>query len=171
MQCTSRISFQRTEDSLPAFTPWATMGFAASFILRRTVYNTDNVWHVGKRYICKQSPYWTKFLVKIFITFTSPNKNIYLCIAALYINTAVSLKSNITKFIVRWTGQYFDLHSFVGRSKGTLFAVNNLKRDSTLRYSHISWVNKANPEKIWTTIWIFWISIAHIKAYFPAIRP
>ena len=32
-------------------------------------------------------------------------------------------------------------------------------------------VNKANPEKIWTTTWIFWISMAHIKAYFPTIRP
>ena len=32
-------------------------------------------------------------------------------------------------------------------------------------------VNKANPEKIWTTTWIFWISLAHIKAYFPTIRP
>ena len=32
-------------------------------------------------------------------------------------------------------------------------------------------VNKANPEKIWTTIWIFWISMTHIKAYFPTIRP
>ena len=52
-----------------------------------------------------------------------------------------------------------------------LFAVNNLQRDSTLRYTHISSVNKANPGKIWTTIWIFWISMAHIKAYFPSIRP
>ena len=32
-------------------------------------------------------------------------------------------------------------------------------------------VNKANPDKIWTTIWIFWLSTAHIKAYFPTIRP
>ena len=53
----------------------------------------------------------------------------------------------------------------------TLFAVNNLERDSTLRYTHFSSMNKANPEKIWTTIWIFWISLAHIKAYFPTIRP
>ena len=52
-----------------------------------------------------------------------------------------------------------------------LFAVNNLQRDSTLRYTHISSVNKANPGKIWTTIWIFWISMAQIKAYFPSIRP
>ena len=28
----------------------------------------------------------------------------------------------------------------------------------------------ANPEKIWTAIWIFWIFMAHIKAYFPIIR-
>ena len=54
VQCTSRIYFQRTEDSLSAFTPWATLGFTVSFILQRTVYNTNNVWHVGKRYICKQ---------------------------------------------------------------------------------------------------------------------
>ena len=53
----------------------------------------------------------------------------------------------------------------------TLFAVNNLERDWTLRYSHFSSMNKANPEKIWTTVWIFWISLAHIKAYFPTIRP
>ena len=32
-------------------------------------------------------------------------------------------------------------------------------------------VNKANPKKIWTTIWIFWISMADIKAYFRTIRP
>ena len=47
----------------------------------------------------------------------------------------------------------------------TLFMVNNLQRDSTLRYTHFSSMNKANPEKIWTTIWIFWISLAHIKAH------
>ena len=28
--------------------------------------------HVGKRYICKQNPYWTKFSFTVFITFTSP---------------------------------------------------------------------------------------------------
>ena len=35
---------------------------------------TDNVWHVllGKRYICKQNPCWTKFSFTIFITYTSP---------------------------------------------------------------------------------------------------
>ena len=70
-----------------------------------------------------------------------------------------------------WGGEYFDLHSFVGKSKGSLLAVNNLQRDSTPRYTHISSVTKANLEKIWTTIWIFWISMAHIKAYFPTIRP
>ena len=63
------------------------------------------------------------------------------------------------------------MHSFFGKSKSTLLAVNNLQRDSTLRYTHISSVNKANPEKTWTTIWIFWISMVHIKAYFPTIRP
>ena len=42
----------------------------------------------------------------------------------------------------------------------TLFVVNNLQRDSTLRYTQFSSMNKANPEKIWTTIWIFWISLA-----------
>ena len=62
------------------------------------------------------------------------------------------------------------MHSFVGKSKSTLLAVNNLQRDSTPRYTHISSVNKANPEKIWTTIWIVWISMVHIKAYFPTIR-
>ena len=71
------------------------------------------------------------------------------------------------KPVLRWTV----LHSFVGKSKGNLLAVNNLQRDSTPRYTHISSVNKANPEKIWTTIRIFWISVAHIKAYFPTIRP
>ena len=44
--------------------------------------------------------------------------------------------------------EYFDLHSFVSKSKGTLFAVSNLLRDSTLRYTHISSANEANPEKI-----------------------
>ena len=43
---------------------------------------------------------------------------------------------------------YFDLHSFVGKSKGSLLAVNNLQRDSTPRYTHISSVTKANLEKI-----------------------
>ena len=52
-----------------------------------------------------------------------------------------------------------------------LLAVNNLQRDSTPRYTHISSVNKANPENRWTTIWIFWISMAHIKAHFPTTRP
>ena len=76
------------------------------------------------------------------------------------------------KPLLRWTVQgIFDLNSFVGKSKSTLLAVNNLQRDSTPRYTHISSVNKANPEKIWTTIWIFWISMVHIKAYFPTIRP
>ena len=30
-----------------------------------------------------------------------------------------------------------------------------LQRDSTPRYTHLNSVNKANPEKIWTAIWIF----------------
>ena len=33
-------------------------------------------------------------------------------------------------------------------SKGTFFAVYNLQRDSTPPHTHISSVNKANPEKI-----------------------
>ena len=37
--------------------------------------------------------------------------------------------------------------------------------------THISSVNKANSERIWTATWIFWISMPHIKAYFPTIRP
>ena len=47
----------------------------------------------------------------------------------------------------------------------TLFMVNNLQRDSTLPYTHFSSMNKPDPEKIWTTIWIFWISLAPMKAY------
>ena len=39
------------------------------------------------------------------------------------------------------------MHLFVGKSKGTLFPGNNLQRDSTPRYTNISSVNKANPEK------------------------
>ena len=50
-------------------------------------------------------------------------------------------------------------------SKGTFFAVSNLQRDSTPRRTHISSVNKANPEKIRTTIWIFWISMTHMYIY------
>ena len=50
--------------------------------------------------------------------------------------------------------------------------VSGQQLDSTPRYTHISSVlNKANPEKIWTTIWIVWISMVHIKAYFPTVRP
>ena len=50
-------------------------------------------------------------------------------------------------------------------SKGTFFAVSNLQRDSTPRHTHISSVNKANPEKIRTTIWIFWITMTHMYIY------
>ena len=82
------------------------MGFTVSFILQWTVYNTDNVWHEGKRYICKQSPYYTKIFVYnfhyIYFSKTIPSKNIYLWIAALYINTAVSFKSNIAKIYYCW---------------------------------------------------------------------
>ena len=35
----------------------------------------------------------------------------------------------------------FDLLAFVGKSKGTLLAVNNLHMDSTPLYTHISFVN------------------------------
>ena len=80
----ARISYQRTEDSLSAFTPWATLGFTVSYILQSTVYNTDNV---GKRYICKRTlkyrkrPYWTQFSFTIFITFTSPKpSHVKICI-------------------------------------------------------------------------------------------
>ena len=56
-------------------------------------------------------------------------------------------------------------------SKGTFFAVSNLQRDSTPRHTYISSVNRANPEKIITTIWVFWISMAHIYiCYSPAGR-
>ena len=61
----------------------------------------------GKRYICKQNPYWKKFSFTIFITFTSPKPsqvkyNIY--VAALYVNIAVSFKSNIMLLLA----SYFD---------------------------------------------------------------
>ena len=39
------------------------------------------------------------FLLHVYFSKTIPRKNIYLCIAALYINTAASFKSNITKII------------------------------------------------------------------------
>ena len=62
---------------------------------------------------CRESLHlWIKSLLnKIFVynfyyiyfSKTIPRKNIYLCIAALYINTAVSFKSNVTKnFINCW---------------------------------------------------------------------
>ena len=99
VQCTSRISFQWTEDSLSAFTPWATLGFTVSFILQWTVYNTNNVWHVGKSLLNKI------FVYNFYYTYfskTNPRKNIYLCLAVLYKNTAVSFKSNITKIYYCW---------------------------------------------------------------------
>ena len=43
---------------------------------------------------------------------------------------------------------FFDLRSFVGKSKCTLLVVNHLQRDSTPRYTLVSSVNKANPEKV-----------------------
>ena len=54
--------------------------------------------------------------------------------------------------------------------KSIFLAVNNLLRFSTPQFTQISSVNGANPEKIRTTIWIFWISMAHIKGYFPTTR-
>ena len=39
---------------------------------KRRVLFGNALWHVGKRSICKQSPYRTKFTLTIFITFTSP---------------------------------------------------------------------------------------------------
>ena len=62
--------------------------------------------------------------------------------------------------------QYFDLHSLVGKSKSTLLAVNNLQRDSTPRYTHISSVNKTNPEKIWTTIYIYISRYIYFSNYY-----
>ena len=43
--------------------------------------------------------------------------------------------SNKTSFKMDSILGYFDLHSFVGKSKGPLLAVNNLKRYSTPRYT------------------------------------
>ena len=43
------------------------------------------------------------------------------------------------KPVLTWT--VFDLLAFVGKSKGTLLAVNNLHMDSTPLYAHISFVN------------------------------
>ena len=49
-----------TDWGQPIFKPWATIGFTVSYI-----YNEQfRVWHVGKRYICKQSP---PILNKIFV--------------------------------------------------------------------------------------------------------
>ena len=42
-----------------------------------------------------------QFLLHDFSKIT-PRKNIYLCLAALYINTGVSFKSNITKIYCCW---------------------------------------------------------------------
>ena len=41
-------------------------------------------------------PLVNKIFLYIYSSKTSPRKNVYLCIAALHINTAVSFKSNIT---------------------------------------------------------------------------
>ena len=67
---TSRISFQRIEDSLSAFT--------VSFILQWTVYNTDNVWHcVGKRYeVLTEQNFWFKCSIHL-LPQTIPSKNIF----------------------------------------------------------------------------------------------
>ena len=83
----------------PSFTPLATLGFTVSFILQWTVYNTNNVWHVGKSLLNEM------FVYNFYYTYfskTNPRKNIYLCLAVLYKNTAVSFKSNITKIYYCW---------------------------------------------------------------------
>ena len=74
------------------------------------------------------------------------------------------------KQVLRWAVFWLPLVFFF-LSKGTFFAVSNLQRESTPRHTPISSVNRANPEKIRTTIWIFWISMAHIYiCYSPAGR-
>ena len=69
------------------------------------------MWRVGKRYICKQSS--NKIFVYnfyyIYFSKTIPRKNIYLCLAALYINTAVSFKSNINFILL---ASYFTSYFF-----------------------------------------------------------
>ena len=61
VQCTSRIPFQRTEDSRSVFKPWATMGFTVSFILEHWICVT-----------CREALHLLKsFSFTIFVTFTS----------------------------------------------------------------------------------------------------
>ena len=77
---------------------WCAYSREASLLSRRA--RSAREW---KRYICKQSPYWRMF--SFFITFPSPKPShlkIYICLADLYINTAVSFKSNITKIYYCW---------------------------------------------------------------------
>ena len=57
----------------------------------------------------------------------------------LYYNCIFNWPMNTTKNNITY---YFDLHLFVGKSKGTLFVVNNLQSDLTPRYTHISSLNK-----------------------------
>ena len=67
------------------------------------------MWHVGKRYICKQNPYTEQnFRLSLQFLFNFLHKHpkwniyIYICRVALYINTAGSFKSNITKIYYGW---------------------------------------------------------------------
>ena len=61
----------------------------------------------------------------IYFSKTIPRKNVYLCIAALYINTAVSFKSNMTKICYCWPPiLYFRSYN----SKITSFCISGILR-------------------------------------------
>ena len=57
----------------------------------------------GSVTFCEQNPYWTKLSVEAYNFHSiSVTSKIYVCIAALYINTAVSFKLNKKKMCYCW---------------------------------------------------------------------
>ena len=76
------------------------------------------------------------------------------------------------KPLLRWTVFWFAFRRLLVNKTAPCFIYSGQQLAEGFNSAiHISSVNKANPEKIWTTIWIFCISMTHIKAYFPTIRP
>ena len=71
--------------------------------------------------------YWTKFRLQFSLQLlpqNHPKKNKYLCIAALYINTDVSFKSNITKIYYCWP-PIFDPTRFSYSKRTSVFRISS----------------------------------------------
>ena len=94
--CTSRISFQRTRDSRSA------LALFYSEQLRTTIMCDmfREALHLETKSLLNNI--FDYIFHYIYFPKTIPSKIYYHCIAALYINTAVSFKSSITKIYYCW---------------------------------------------------------------------